>query len=104
MQVTLSHQMIESINELVHSQSMCEILDIYQAAANLQQLHPRDNVALEDIMNEILVRVKPGTAVSFIRTESPAGANPYAAIMEPVNECDIDPPSNYSHYSNRFAS
>jgi hypothetical protein len=86
MHITLSQHMLESINKLIlQTHSNCEILDIYKAATKLQQIHPRDNVALEDIMHEILLRAKPNTAISFVPPQFPAESNRYTAYIEMVD-------------------
>ena len=66
MQITLSRSMLETIDAVVaHAARKCEILEIYKASTAIQKMHLSDKVALEDIMNEILIRARPNTAFSF---------------------------------------
>ncbi len=70
MQITLSPHMMLSIKETVlHYSLQPLLLDIYKTATAIQNLHPDDNVALEDIMSEILHCVGSNTAISFVPPE-----------------------------------
>ena len=100
MQITLSRQMLESITKLVsHVHSKCEMLDVFQAATAIQQLHYLDNVALEDIVNEIVLRATPGTAMLIEHHEVSVKFNGYPKNVEMPNELDKDPALTYPRFA-----
>ncbi len=86
MQIILSQHMLNSIDTSVsQAHSKSEILDVYQEAIAIQKLHPHDNVALEDIVSELIHRAKPNTAMSFISPEVLARKSSAMLYMEIVD-------------------
>ena len=100
MQITLSRQMLESITKLVsHVHSKCEMLDVFQAATAIQQLHYLDNVALEDIVNEIVLRATPGTAMMLAPTEVAVKFSGNARNAETPAERDKEQALTYPRFA-----
>ena len=100
MQITLSRQMLESITKLIsHAHSRCEMLDVFQAATAIQQLHYLDNVALEDIVNEIVLRAEPGTAMIIEHHEVPVKFNGYPINAETLDDWDKDQALIYPRFA-----
>jgi hypothetical protein len=67
MNITFTPSMLRSINGAIERCSrLGEIVDVYRIAEAIQTLHTEDNVAIEDIVSQIVLRAGPNTALGFL--------------------------------------
>jgi hypothetical protein len=84
MNILLSSGMLNSIlNHIEKARGMREMLDVYKAAEMIRLEHISDNVALEDIIEKIVLTAGSTLPMEFRRTRS-QGQTGDASIESPV--------------------
>lgn len=72
MVINFSPDMLRSIDIAIERcRRLDEMVDVYGTAEAVQKLHFEDNVALEDIINQVVLRAGANVALGFLPNEAP---------------------------------
>ena len=84
MEIKLSRAMLESIDEqIIKIRSGRSILDVYKTAEVIRLKHINENVAREDIMDQLVLR-----AGTYIALEFNTPDNEFDDILETIDDSD----------------